>query len=1424
MASFTKSKLKAARDAITKKDYKAAQEAASQVLEFESSNYTANVFLGLACLELGDHTRSQQAYIRATESSPDQPLAWQGLARFYERTEQWQAYTTSLRTLMDIFMKADDAIKCAETLQKYLEVQRERGTRQDISNALRLLLPESPLYPILSTLPEPQPTAPSTSLSYIIVQTAIYNSLPVFEELVELLEKDETEMIKREVDKRRMRLGAGRPEQIKSEVHCEVQEHSKLPELYNEIINHPNTTDELRRSTEAKLLQQKLQLLVALPVVGDKLSLKKELLSQVQSLCNGMVLLAIPNELAWIFYMESMDVYDIDEYDMSVLRRYMKVFPSTHLTQLLRGYFDYMQIPLEEPVEEEGRPPDPLDAALASDPVSTILEAFSYLSNSIISHRITSEVYRMEEDLENAIKTAESGLQLTSKTVNDYGKPLPKVKRAFQVTLALSLVNFFPPKHHIRAFTILEEVLSQDPNNVHCLLSKGYILQSRQQWKEAEGIFETVLKLSPEYDMELESLEEKAWCIVKDGRLLEGIDEYCAIIEDIDKEVGRDDQKARAYWRLGQAYWNLGDEHKETAYKHFIASLKRSSSFAPAFTSLGIYYADYVNPPDLDRSSKCFQKAFEIDAREGEAARRLAEGFSNEREWDLVEVVARRTIEGEGGLEGGMAGTEDATSRYMPTNAWAWKAVGVVELSRKNYLAATQAFQIALRADNDDFVSWQRLGEAYFRSGRQAAAIKALKHALTLREDDWICHFLLAEVFKVMTQYSEAIASYQTALELQPAEMATLLALAEVHLIYSRNQSLEGFRSRAESSALASIDVCIDIIEKSSGFRRIAWKTAADAVYELSKASTFDDTELVAQTLLSLLSYISEGTTNDIQGLISFPNLSTPESVDGLYALKVAVAAYDHRTSLDNLDNIAAASTYFDLCTALVKLSTLTEDSEKKASIIKQAKLLLQKSLDFDPLNSSYWVMWGNLHFVDDFEVAKDAYIKALERDSKNCVIWTHLGLLYLYNQDLEPANQALYRAQIIDPDYVLAWIGQGLVATENQHHTDSYSLFSHAVDISSETSPADLEFAKRAFEKLVDSSNKHVIRESLLPPFHALDRYCKRQPDDPAALHLLALICERLDQTDLALDLVTRSIALLEKTYEETEDQSIEENYAMANGTLGRIRLASQDYSGAVAAFAVCLSLLSADNPNIRSKIMRAHAQFGSGLAHFKQSELEAALEMFETCLQELTPDMVAVKGHAIILLAQTLWALGSEEARETARNQLLECISIDPQNVTAMATLAAIGILESDDSLVDAALTEIKGLTWDKILELDPAQLVSQLLIQHYISQGREKEALSSAQRGVHMDPLNNDAQKTLATLLLQQKKAAAAASIIKDGAQDDLDSTLSLKAIATVASTAETPLSTAQKAIMLAPWKVENWCTLAYIRASHKQDNTV
>ena len=127
--------------------------------------------------------------------------------------------------------------------------------------------------------------------------------------------------------------------------------------------------------------------------------------------------------------------------------------------------------------------------------------------------------------------------------------------------------------------------------------------------------------------------------------------------------------------------------------KCFFTSLRRSPSCAPAFTSLGIYFSDVASPPNPARASKCFQQAFELDPREAEAARRLALGLADEREWDLVEVVARRVIEGEGGT---VDGPETASPRFQPLNAWAYKALGVVELVRDVRHACSSVFLLTM--------------------------------------------------------------------------------------------------------------------------------------------------------------------------------------------------------------------------------------------------------------------------------------------------------------------------------------------------------------------------------------------------------------------------------------------------------------------------------------------------------------------------------------------------------------------------------------------------------------------------------------------------------------------------------------------------------------------------------------------------------
>jgi len=149
-------------------------------------------------------------------------------------------------------------------------------------------------------------------------QAAIYNSLPILEEIVSLNEADETEMLEKEIGNRRKRLHAGSPRSVRNEVVREVYGSSKvwylipfcvlepthrhkLPYLYDEILNHPNTSDELRRQTESKQLRRKRDHLFSLP--SDD-SMKQQLAIEVEKLISGVVLLRITDELAWSAFID----------------------------------------------------------------------------------------------------------------------------------------------------------------------------------------------------------------------------------------------------------------------------------------------------------------------------------------------------------------------------------------------------------------------------------------------------------------------------------------------------------------------------------------------------------------------------------------------------------------------------------------------------------------------------------------------------------------------------------------------------------------------------------------------------------------------------------------------------------------------------------------------------------------------------------------------------------------------------------------------------------------------------------------------------------------------------------------------------------------------------------------------------------------
>lgn len=207
----------------------------------------------------------------------------------------------------------------------------------------------------------------------------------------------------------------------------------------------------------------------------------------------------------------------------------------------------------------------------------------------------------------------------------------------------------------------------------------------------------------------------------------------------------------------------------------------------------------------------------------------------------------------------------------------------------------------------------------------------------------------------------------------------------------------------------------------------------------------------------------------------------------------------------------------------------------------------------------------------------------------------------------------------------------------------------------------ADIEFAKREFSRASSSTPSE-----LFPAFFILSRYCKQRPSDASALHLYALVCERLGHLSRAVELLGQTISILEAAYEESEDPVIERRFVVAHVNLARARLAVGDWEGALEGYQTAFGLLPepevevegaerSDHEDGQTAVLRTQCQFGSGMASYKMDQFQEALEFFEDALASAGGD-VRMRGHVVVMLSQVLWSLGTEEGRESAKAQLLE------------------------------------------------------------------------------------------------------------------------------------------------------------------------
>lgn len=1382
-----KASLKAAKAALDAEDFDKVIEESLNTLKTDSKNYFAQVFLGRAYEKQTKSDDAAKSYHSAAKLKPDESTAWLGLCSVYESqgSEKVDEYRKAAVKAAEVFLNADDKHRCQSTIDKLITFAKQNGSQAQYKRALEVLLPGSPVYEFL------EGRIPHPSNTYL--------------RLAEITEEEEGQTIKREINERRTRIGA-KLGQVTNDVRWEVLTSSALESLYQQVIDWSND-DEIRRQYEEKLLERTHDVLTVLPVEQ-----KAAKLDQVLTLAEGMVIIKHGFQLAWDLVLESRDLDELRDLDAGVLREYTVLFPQAGISKVLQAWLGSELSPFPAPPKgddaDDDKAPQPKDLS-PEDRMLLITDGLAGAEQSPFAYRLVSDYYLHLEEHETAVDTSRKGLDALSAESLKLGMSMQNTKDALNSVLATALVHYQSPRHHPEARKLFEDILQRKPKATPALIGLGLILEETENYGEAINYFTLALEQDKS---NVRVGTELAWCRALCGDYATAQQE----LEDYLPSLKADDPRARdlraqVLYRIGICIWELDPsksarKDRNGAYARFLSAIKTNVSFAPAYTSLGRYYADYAK--DKKRARQCFQKAFELSSAETEAAERLARSFADQGDWDIVEVIAQRVV------DSGRARPPPGSKRKGIS--WPYSALGVVQMNKQEYQQAIVSFLAALRISPDDYQSYVGLGESYHNSGRYNSALRTFHHALEPPEgtpmkvsgETWFAKYMLANVHRELGDYDEAISGLRQVLEERLGEFGALMSMLQT-LVEQAQRCLEtGLFGQAVASAKQAITTANTIAkDRPQAFNM--WKAVGDAcmVFSLVQSALDDFPAEEVHTLLETAQGEAAADLDEETDTVkpktsngATPNGDSPSS-PAMTPLNQGILAYKRAISATSQDTHAQAVAWYNLGWAEHRTHLFSEPKQSR-KYLQSAVRSFKRAIELEAGNAELWNALGVVTTTLNPKVAQHSFVRSLHLNELNAKVWANLGVLYLLQNDLELAHQAFGRAQSTDPTYAHAWVGEGVIALLGGEGREALNHFTHAFEIDDSVSVGTKRlYALSSFDHLAAGSSDLT---SLIQPLFALEQLRTQVPQDLPYRHLAALFLERAGNHAAAIETLTSLCEAAESDYEATETLSSLARFAHAKADLARNQLSADDFTQAASNAETALDL-SADaeasglDVEARRKLrLSSHLTAGLGFSNLARSE--EAISMFRSALHESENDP-----DVICLLVRVLWARGGMEEKSVAREQLFECVEKYPEHVGGVTLLGAIAALDDDEETAKAVKDDLVALRMKDGISSTELKGIEGLMSALAVLFGGEETAVTEAQAAILLRPDDAQAWAELAGLSGDEYAAAMALRTAQKAVPPlgELEAGELAGAFAGVGT-----LGDAQRAAVLAPWEAGGW----------------
>ncbi|KAI9722416.1 MAG: Superkiller protein 3 [Chrysothrix sp. TS-e1954] len=1399
MADIKKA-LKSAKAALDSQDFEAAVFEARKVLIEDPSNYFGKVFLGRGLEKQDKIDEAASAYHDATRIKPDDELAWKGLCQAYEMqgSRAVGKYIAAVLGLAHVHMKKDDQDQCQTVVDKLVIFAKANGTRAEYKDALLVLLPTSPVYDFL--------------------EGRLLKPAYTYTKLADITEAEEKETISKQISERRTRLGASLTS-VTATVRREVFRNSVLEDLYQNVVDWTSDDDE-RRLYEERILQRAYDhLCVLLP--EDKVEKR----DRVIKLAHDMVIIKHPFPLAWRLELEWDDEASVASRDQGVLQEYMSLFPEAGLTKALQGYWGLRY----DVTQSDGEDQSTLQPPKAAQPMSTedrlilVAEGMEDGRDSPLSHRLAASVYLQLEEYELAVETARKAQGLLSTEKAKSGLSMQDTVDTLCSELGTALVYYQSPRNHPEAQELFNSILRRKPEATSALLGLGLILEEQERFADAHAFLERASLRRPD---DLQIASEAAWCSAMNGNLESGLQSLQSINDQLTtSDASTRGLRAQVAYRIGRCLWDLHPDKKSRkdrrgAYYFFISAIKLNPGLAPAYTSLGIYYQAYAS--DKKRSRQCFQKAFELSASEVAAAEYLARGFADDKEWDLVDLIAQRVADS-AQLRPGPGSKRQGIS-------WPYASLGVVYMNRQDYSRSVNCFQSALRISANDYHSWVGLGESYHSSGRYNAARKTLEHALNVNqgfespEDDWFARYMLANVHRELGDFEEAMTRYKDVLTQRPSEYGVAMALLQTGVESSQHNLEIGLFAEAAADARTALLTageergCI-------GLALNYWKAVGDACMIFGTVPAYLDQFPVDDVYIIFRDMSLDGEDPLEADNVSEPNVKSDNKV--VAVVNSAICAYKAALQASSQEIHAQAVAWYNLGWAEFQASLMWDSmpettSKRSASRFAKASVrCFKRANELEAGNADFWNALGVVTTSLNPQIAQHSLVRSVYLNERSARTWTNLGTFYLLQNDHELAHEAFARAQSTDPDYALAWLGEGLIALLFGDQKEALSHFAHAAELAdSSASIIERQYVVSTFDDILQSTAHQQDDLDIVRSLFASQRSLSRTIDGTRMRHLTGLLQERLGDFDAAITSLQTVSSFFEVQYEATESFEALGLYLRSSADLGRCQLALDRYEDAAETSNTVLDLSSEGDATFATSDERQQVRLSSylvkALAYYKIATRAHADEEHVKESIVTIRDVLEREGRrpadVVCMLAQISWAKGTRNQRSFAKEKLLDCVEQSANQIEAMLLLGAISILDEDSSTRDAVLDDLQTFRTDpKASSMQHGHI--EKLLTSWTPQSKHEanddsrisaETLSS----VMLRPYQHQVWADLA----EQDEDEIGASIALSNAEqttlgnEQLDTAGLASAYATVGSIADT-----QRSLLLDPSSDKAWSTL-------------